>query len=380
MMNLQKSRKVALVLVSIALTCVTFMITPAAQEPAPPASDPDGKIGVSNSPPSKEPTANIAGVDVRSTSPVPESSSHARTSTEIIVSELDNQQYLPSVAYNWKHREYLVVWHNTWGAQRDIYAQRVNHRGELLSWFTIVSNSNDNAQPSVAYDPVNDHYLVVWVYDVNGDGSDWDIWGRFIPWQGPDAGFAEFPICTWNTTQWNPKIAYGRAMEEFMITWSNEYSGGVLPMYVSAVRIDAGAGTVGNPWTIDNHATEHRFNPDITYNLSRNEYLVVWETEGGDILGQRMAGDGTALGGGNFGIAGWPGSEERPAVSACSASDTYYVAWQSYQGPNNYDVYGRFVSGDGTPGDVHHFDFHADSRNQPRRRLQLQLDRVPGGL
>jgi len=314
--------------------------------------------------------SQIAGVMAQAPTPAGVvSSSGALTGREIIVSQLDNEQHLPSVAYNWKHHEYLVVWHNTWGGGfRDIYAQRVSERGELLSGFTVVHDANSNAQPSVAYDPVHDRYLVVWIYDSSGSEDDWDVWGRFIPWQGPDAGMTEFSICTWNTNQWNPKVAYGRAVEEFMVVWTNEYASGVLPMYVSAARINAANGNVVNTLTIDSDPTEHRFRPDIAYNLARNEYLVVWETQGGsndDIWGLRLTGTGGALGGGKFGIAGWPSSEEQPAVAACAASDTYYVAWQSHIGPNNYDVYGRFVAGDGAPGAVHHFDYTSVDESFP---------------
>jgi len=123
---------------------------------------------------------------------------------------------------------------------------------------------------------------------------------------------------------------------------------------------------VGSTFTIDSHATLNRVNPDIAYNLARNEYLVVWEAVGGqnDIWGQRMTGAGNFLGG-KIDIAGWPDSESQPAVGACAASDTYYVAWQSYQGLNNYDVYGRFVHGNGTPGAVHHFDHWANHETNP---------------
>jgi len=37
-------------------------------------------------------------------------------SGEIIISGLDNEKYLPSVAYNSNHDEYLIVWHNKWRA------------------------------------------------------------------------------------------------------------------------------------------------------------------------------------------------------------------------------------------------------------------------
>ena len=53
-------------------------------------------------------------------------------------------RYKPAIAYNWIHREYLVVWHNTWpGGHRDVYARRVSESGKLLSLFTISAGANN---------------------------------------------------------------------------------------------------------------------------------------------------------------------------------------------------------------------------------------------
>jgi hypothetical protein len=286
---------------------------------------------------------------------------------EIIISAIDNEKYLPAVAYNPKHDEYLVVWHNKWAGNRDIYAQRISSRGELLSWFAVApgpgSDGYDRAQPSVAYDPVNDRYLVVFIHDVFGDGSDWDINGRFIPWNGPDAGLAEFTICQWNSNQWNPVVTYARAQLEFLVAWSNSPSG--QPAYISAARINTGA--VMDDFTVSSGA-ENRINPDVVYNLARNEYLVVWDVASSshDIYGLRMTGIGAALGGGEFAIAGWPDNEEAPTVAACHAADQYLVAWQSLVGPpTNYDVYARYVSGDGVPGTV----FLVDGTTAPEEAI-----------
>ena len=54
-----------------------------------------------------------------------------RLGGEISISILDNQQSLPAIAYNSIHDEYLVVWQNTWGGNKDIYARRVNGRGQI---------------------------------------------------------------------------------------------------------------------------------------------------------------------------------------------------------------------------------------------------------
>lgn len=267
---------------------------------------------------------------------------------EIIISALDNQQNLPAVAYNWKHDEYLVVWHNTWGGNRDIYAQRITGQGELESWFAVAPTAplnpypNDRVQPSVAYDPVNDRYLVVWAYDTSGNGSNWDIHGIFVNWNGPIQGLHQFNISDWPTQQWAPKVAYGRAQEEFMIVWWTDHPS--VPGYISGRRMSAADGTFptsGSDFTISD-SSEVRVNPEIAYNLARNEYLVVYDNTQ-DVFATRYTGAGLPLAGGEFSIAAWPGAETQPAVAACPETDQYLVAWQNDQP----DIYARFINGDG---------------------------------
>jgi len=272
---------------------------------------------------------------------------------EMVVSAIDNLQHAPAVAYNWKHDEYLVVWQNEWGGGgTDLYAQRVTSAGQLRSWFNISGLPHSEAEPSVAYDPVNDRYLVVWAYDALGDGSDWDIVGRFIPWLGPDPALLEFSVCAWSTHQRNPQVVYARAMEEFLVVWTNEYQTGVLPGYVSGQRITAANGNKpDNAWTIFTHGTEERVNADVAYNLARNEYLVVCDN-GVDIFGKRLTGNGQVLGPGELHIAGWPDAEVRPAVAACREADQYLVVWESYR-PLMADLFARFIRGDGTLDSVH---------------------------
>ena len=266
--------------------------------------------------------------------------------TEIVVSALDNKQYLPAAAYNSKHNEYLVVWHNDWGGSyRDIYAQRVTATGQKKSWFAVTAGTNSRAQPAVAYDPVHDRYLVVWAHDVAGNGSNWDIYGRFIPWDGPDNAMGEFVICDWSSSQWNPDIAYAAAQKEFLVVWTNLSFGGV-PSYISGRRVFAGGGfpdTKG--FTIASDATDVRLRPDVTYNLARNEYFVAFDDDK-DVFGARLAGNGALLAGGEFKIAGWPDQENLPAVSACAGVDQYLVVWQS-KTADLHEIYGYLLAGDG---------------------------------
>ena len=287
---------------------------------------------------------------------------------EIIISALDNEQNLPSVAYNWQHDEYLVVWQNTWGGNKDIYAQRLTGQGELESWFAVAPTAplnpypNDRVQPSVAYDPVNDRYLVVWAYDTAGNGSNWDIHGIFVNWDGPIQGLHQFNISDWPTQQWAPKVAYGRAQEEFMIVWWTDHP--TVPGYISGRRMTAADGTFptsGSDFTISD-SLEVRGNPEIAYNLARNEYLVVYDNTQ-DVFATRYTGTGLPLAGGEFGIAAWPGAEIQPSVAACPETDQYLVAWQN----NEPDIYARFIAGDGVlDGGPLHLEYTSVDEIKPK--------------
>jgi hypothetical protein len=278
---------------------------------------------------------------------------------EIIVSELDNSKWSPAIAYNSLHNQYLVVWENQWPGGNDIYGQRISTTGELLSWFSITTFTNSVMQPSVAYDPVHDRYLVTYVYDVFGDGSDWDVYGRFIPWDGPDPTLVDFMICDWTSNQAHAKIAYGLAQDEFLAVWMNSAGSGVAT-YISGRRIFAdGSGfPPGDGFTIS-YGTENRDFPSVAYNLARNEYLVTWDVANAslDIFGLRLDGTGNPLGGGEFSIAGWPDDEEHPSVAACNQADQYLVTWQSMVNPPiDSAIYARYIWGDGTPAGVYLVD------------------------
>ena len=277
---------------------------------------------------------------------------------EIIISDRSSEEFSPAIAYNSTRDQYLVVWENVWpGGYHDIYAQRISSTGKLLSWFAVSSDTNSKTNPSVAYDPVNDRFLVVWAHDYWGNGSDWDIHGRFIPWNGPDPSLIDFTICDWNSFQAHPVVTYARSQEEYLVVWQSTSAG--VPGYISGRRVFADGG-MGDDFTISSGPQIRDF-PDITYNLARNEYLVVWDLEINasniDIYARRLRGDGIPLGD-EFVIAGWPNFEAEPSVAACDKSDQYMVAWQSDQGTGgaDYAIYARYVNGDAIPGNIYLID------------------------
>jgi len=264
-------------------------------------------------------------------------------SPEIEVSSEPFPQFSAAIAYNWKQDEYLVVWRNAPATGNySIWARRIATTGALRSPVLEITAAapNNLTNPAVAYDPVHERYLVVW--SELSTAGDWDLFGRFVPWEGPQPTFATFSIVTWITNQWAPHVAYSRGAEEFLVVWANEQA----PFWtVNGVRITAASGaTVGAPLTIS-HPSEHRKDPGVAYNIARNEYLVVYDNDQ-DVFAQRLDATGAALGA-EIIPAGWPSTEYAPSVAACSQADHYLVTWLSDEGVNGMHGYVRYIDGDG---------------------------------
>ena len=274
---------------------------------------------------------------------------------EIAIAESNNTEYEPDAAFNWKHNEYLVVWRGHDG----IYGRRVSATGKLLghSPFPIATGPRTRRLPSAAYDPVNDRYLVVWMYDKD-DAEDWNINGRFIPWESPDGSLKEFEIFGSFLYEEQPKAAYSSAQKEFLVVFvKKEPAKNKSEIWGTRVRASDGKilGT-GIPFFISDN-TAFSDHPDVAYNQKRNEYLVTWDVQKAslDVYGARLTGDGQILNPGIFSIAGWPNNEGIPAAAACPDEDQYLVVWQSEKSATNNDIYARVVFGDAVnSATVHH--------------------------
>jgi hypothetical protein len=275
---------------------------------------------------------------------------------ELIISQLDNQQLHPRVAYNSVEDEFLVVWHNQWPGNRDIYAQRLDGEGNPLSWFAVAFVGNDRIMPDVAYDPVHNRYLVVYLYDCYGDGTDWDVVGRFIDWDGPDPAWPEIVIDGNDDSQADPQVVFGRAQEEFMVVWTSVEPGVV--DHVEGSRIASGdpATPAVSPVFAIAGDTRPRRHPDVAYNLARNECLVVYDIGNGgatgyDIAASRLRGDGVVLGA-EIVVSDRPGEETEPVVAANPDQDGYSVLWMLTEGTPAvfcaYSISCAFFNGNGS--------------------------------
>ncbi len=271
------------------------------------------------------------------------------------ISELEHEQVQPSVAYNPQRQEYLVVWHNEWPGNKDIYGRRLSKDGTALgSWFAISHGPGDRYFADVAYNQQRNEYLVVWEHY---EGYVSRVRARRVSATGELLGgeITLSPPPGPGSQQMRPAVAYASTSDLYLVVMEYKWEFGI--DIVAQSLSSAGAlvgglqGISGASGTMDN-----REQPDVAYNRRRNEFLVVWQqmdtTYGDyDIYARRVLGDGTPAFPESIEVTRWTSDDLVPAVAAIPTegrNGQYLVTWEHREGTNNGDVMVRRFDGDGS--------------------------------
>ena len=214
----------------------------------------------------------------------------------------------------------------------------------------IISWEYDQVDPAIAYNSQTDQYLVVWEDHHWGFGTDWDIYGQRVAADGSTVGGGLGISYEGSNHRLAPDVAYNPVLNEFLVVWEYEFSATDHDIYGQRVASDGtligGQIGIATPTDLDSH-------PAIAFNAADEEYLVVWERRVGsdefaqhDLYGQRLSITGT-LQGGAIAIATGLTDDSAPAVAHGSASNQYLVVWQENIG-GDYDIKGQRISGNGS--------------------------------
>lgn len=262
---------------------------------------------------------------------------------------MDADRFLPESAYNTKHRQYLVVWHNKWPGNRDIYGQRVDINGKLEGpWFAISAGPNDRIMPAIAYNEKNDEYLVVYMYDASGNGTRYEVWGQRVAWNGLLIGNS-FVINTHpDVSSWTPRVAWNSDMNEYMVVSGGYNTSNMQPTDIG-MRIVLADGTpdYGTILSADGYPTS----PDIVFNKKENRYLVAWNrvnTSGKTVVvGDLRDSWGNRIKSDVFGIFGTNTNDcLRPRVAYTSF---FYMMTCDYViQSTDHDIYVTWINSDAT--------------------------------
>jgi hypothetical protein len=267
----------------------------------------------------------------------------------VVSSGLTFQRLSPSVAYNSEDNEYMVVWFDariqaTTG--NDVFGQRVSAKGRLLGDnIPIVNEVGAQFDPSIAYNKIDNNYLVAWGSQFDGPGSpDFnDSFGQIVSNDGmltgnafhiSDAGLEiSSAISSAYNSQDNSYLVIGRSFASGPVP-------GIFGQIVSPLGFpvdnEIPIATVGAPAP----------NGQVIYNPNTNEYFATWRDQVDENLkGQQISASGTLIGNPIVISSVFPGSSNPTASIAFDPdNDRYLVVFVMFQGT---EVLGQFISSAG---------------------------------
>ena len=268
----------------------------------------------------------------------------------------------PAVAFNAEDSEYLVVWED-WrdslggsGRGKDLYGRRVDATGARHGIFRISSATDtyDDDNPSVAWNAIDDEFLVVWARSSNiwDPGRTDEIYGRRMKGDGTFLGPSfriSGPVEFGGVS--HPAVAWNTVDHQFLVVWNDGRNDDSL---IYGRRINADGAFLGAEFRIGGPRATETFRPAVAFDATRTEYLVVWEDDRnyddrrGDIYACRIDADGTPLGN-DLRVSG-PNAVENdwdPYVAWNAALDQYLVVWDDGRNweDRGSDIYGVLLKG-----------------------------------
>lgn len=313
------------------------------------------------------------------------------TANAAIVASQTVDETQPAIAYSPDDDEFLVVWQSadTFGGS-NILGRRYDGAGvPTSSAFAIAAHlANNEHSPSVAFDPVTKGFLVAYVVE---DGTDSDIEVTAVARTGTVVlQPLVVTIAAHAKRETNPQIAFNASVNDFVITYTFEYSSTDHDIY--AARFDPTSGSTvgsalgiqtsssdeldadvacavagstcmvayesGNAATSSTNVHARAFDASswivsgtgspVTTSATKNnlaptiaaddggQYLVAWEHEYSssdtDVLAHRVDASGNLVGQ-RIDLATTTRHEERPDIAFIDTFGEYYITWQN-EGPN----------------------------------------------
>ena len=247
-------------------------------------------------------------------------------------------QHNPRIVFDGTN--YFVVWFDRRNGMEnpDIYGTRVTTEGVALEpeGIPICTAPDYQVVPQIAFDGTN--YFVVWMDRRSGSN---DIYGSRITVDGEVIDTNGFPICTVDSGQEYPGLAFGGT--NYFVVWHDYRDGANKDIYGARVTTE---GAVLEPSGIPiSVASNIQANPEISFDGTN--FFVVWEAyhdEGGflisDLYGTRVTPAGVVLDPSGIAISTGESWQLYPEITYDGTN--YIVAWHDMRG--GYDLYSARVT------------------------------------
>lgn len=246
----------------------------------------------------------------------------------------------PTIAYNSGRDEFLVVYDRGYegSAENGIFAQRIGVDGTLLGGEIPLFPGAAQRVPGIAYDSVNDRYLVVWTGSaglfglvLGGDGQAFGAIIRYAP-----AGSG------------NPVVAFSPSSSGYLLAYETAIATATA---VVGLTIRADGVAVRGPFAIG-AGSGRQATPFVSFDSTLKRFLVVWADGRDDALlpaayAQLIAESGDLIGA-NLKLAD---SALSPRVVYSPTAERYFLSWQVADPASTKSGYvaGRIFRPDLTP-------------------------------
>ena len=305
----------------------------------------------------------------------------------------------PAVVWNVTDNEYLVVWSSNDGAApwingEEIFGQRINAAAAEVGVndFRISDMGPDGAialyratDPAVAWNAMDNEYLVVWRGDDDTGllvDDEYEIYGQRInAATGGEVGTNDFRISDMgmmdNDTDFGatmPAVAWNATDNEYLVVWQGDDDTGTLvddkfEIFGQRITAPTGAETGTNDFRISamgppGNANYDATNPAVTWDLSADEYLVVWQGDDDtgmlvddefEIFGRRLDSAGNLLGTNHIQLSdmGIDGDTSfgafAPGMAHNTTANEYLVVWQGDDDTaplvdNEFEIFGQLFT------------------------------------
>ncbi len=275
---------------------------------------------------------------------------------------LDGLQARPVMAYSPLLDRYLVAWHHVDDDGARIMAYSVSGDGALVwSPFAIATGTQTpDLVMDVAWDSLNDHFLVVWSDVAPGTVDDFNIYGQIVRLDGNELIGDKFTISAAPGSQHAPTVAFSPQLARYLVIFESvdlayqmtSLRGQFLSTEGVPLSTNAGEDFV---LTMPGANRQARY-PDVAYDAASRSFVAVWQdnradSAGWDVYGQRVDGATGTLLPVEFPIAaGTSHRAEFPSLTAGPAG-RYLVVWQDTPAvvDSDGDVLGRMLAADGAP-------------------------------
>ncbi|WP_395374999.1 hypothetical protein [Marinicella sp. W31] len=281
----------------------------------------------------------------------------------------------PTLAYNSTDNNFVAIWSsNANAAGSEIYARLISANGIPIGNQVNVSDipNSDNLpayDPDIVYNPIQNEFLVVWYNDqeifARRLGADLTVLGAEI--QISDIS----PLPT--RTAVRPHVAFNTLDDEYLVVWysddpaaglsENEFE--VFGQRLTGEGVEIGANDFRVSDVADNgDASRDAKQLGVAFNSFSGEYLVIWvaddDQEGQvdqefEVFGQLLSADGVEMGVNDFRISTMGGIGEvefdasYPAVAANNYNGDWMVVWHGDDNSTGlidgeFEIHGQLLS------------------------------------